>query len=84
MSCHYSQTRQVFVFKLFPSPATGSGPGFVVLFCLGFVFGVFFFSNMCVGAYWGCVGAAAECKLLTTGERFKGLFIEIDLSGLLG
>lgn len=83
MSCHYSQTRQVFVLKLFPSPATGSGPGFVVLFWFALVF-VFFCPHMCVGAYSGCVGAAAECKLLTAGERFKGLFIEIDLSGLLG
>ncbi|CAB1437014.1 unnamed protein product, partial [Pleuronectes platessa] len=32
----------------------------------------------------GCGGAATECEPVTTGERFKGLFIEIDPSGLLG
>lgn len=49
MSCHYSQTRQVFVFKLFPSPATGSGPGFVVLFWFGsFLFFVFFLTCVSV------------------------------------
>lgn len=79
MSCHYSPRRADeagLVFKLFPSSATGSDLSFVFLFS--------FPPHKCVGACTGCVGAATECELLTTRERFKGLFIEIDLSGLLG
>lgn len=41
-------------------------------------------AHECVGACTGCVGAATEGERLATGERFKGFFIEIDLSGLLG
>lgn len=68
MSCHYGARRAGeagFVFQPFSCFCPQSQDLILALFLP--------FPHKCAGAWTECVGAAAECERVTTGERFKGL-----------